>query len=383
MGTKVNRLRVIPRSILEHRASGRTGVWSRLARSIMRRPILYLVVAGGLMIGLALPALGLHLTSGDNRGVPLTTESTRGFALLRATLGPGALAPNQIVIDTGRRDGAYAPDDRRREPASSPSCGATPRSSRRRSSRPRCCRRARAAGRSPSATASSTGPGRSPRSASPARGTPGPSPPRPWSTASATPTSPTRGSPAAPTSSSPARRPSASTSSTRPTGRSRGSSLAVLVLSYLLLLRAFRSVVLPLKAVLINLLSVSATYGVLVLVFQHGLHSTLGLKGTPQIEAWIPIFLFAMLFGLSMDYEVFLLSRMREEWDKPPRQRGRGRLRPRAHRPHHHRRGADHDRRLLRLHRRLVRRPAGVRRRPLGGDPARRDDRPRAARARR
>jgi putative drug exporter of the RND superfamily len=60
---------------------------------------------------------------------------------------------------------------------------------------------------------------------------------------------------------------------------------------------------------------VSATYGVLVLTFQHGFHSVLGLQGSPQIEAWIPIFLFAMLFGLSMDYEVFLLSRMREEWD--------------------------------------------------------------------
>jgi RND superfamily putative drug exporter len=91
--------------------------------------------------------------------------------------------------------------------------------------------------------------------------------------------------------------------------------LAVLVLSYLLLMRAFRSLVLPLKAVLLNLLSVSATYGVLVLTFEHGFHNLLGLQGASEIEAWIPIFLFAMLFGLSMDYEVFLLSRMREEWD--------------------------------------------------------------------
>jgi len=83
----------------------------------------------------------------------------------------------------------------------------------------------------------------------------------------------------------------------------------------LLLLRAFRSIFLPLKAVVLNVLSVGATYGILVIVFQHGFHSVLGLQGTPQIEAWIPIFLFAMLFGLSMDYEVFLLSRMREEWD--------------------------------------------------------------------
>jgi RND superfamily putative drug exporter len=92
--------------------------------------------------------------------------------------------------------------------------------------------------------------------------------------------------------------------------------LAVLVASYFLLLRAFRSVVLPLKAVIMNLLSVSATYGVLVLVFQHGWGESIGLQQSPQIEAWIPIFLFAMLFGLSMDYEVFLLSRVREEWER-------------------------------------------------------------------
>ena len=91
--------------------------------------------------------------------------------------------------------------------------------------------------------------------------------------------------------------------------------LAVLVISYMLL-RAFRSVVLPVKAVFMNLLSVAATYGVLVLFFQHGCGATLlGLRSSSQIEGWIPIFLFAVLFGLSMDYEVFLLSRMREEWE--------------------------------------------------------------------
>jgi putative drug exporter of the RND superfamily len=92
--------------------------------------------------------------------------------------------------------------------------------------------------------------------------------------------------------------------------------LVVLVITYFVLLRAFRSVVLPAKAVLMNLLSISATYGVLVLVFQHGIGTAVGFHGSPQIEAWIPIFLFAMLFGLSMDYEIFLLTRMREEWDK-------------------------------------------------------------------
>jgi RND superfamily putative drug exporter len=91
---------------------------------------------------------------------------------------------------------------------------------------------------------------------------------------------------------------------------------AVLVISYFLLLRAFRSVLLPIKAVFMNLLSVAATYGVLVFCFQHAAGRVLfGLQSSPQIDGWIPIFLFAMLFGLSMDYEVFLLTRMREEWD--------------------------------------------------------------------
>jgi putative drug exporter of the RND superfamily len=92
--------------------------------------------------------------------------------------------------------------------------------------------------------------------------------------------------------------------------------LAVLIVSYFVLMRAFRSVVLPLKAVVMNLLSVSAAYGVLVLAFEHHWGSVLGLEASPQIDGWIPIFLFAVLFGLSMDYEVFLLSRMREEWDR-------------------------------------------------------------------
>jgi RND superfamily putative drug exporter len=93
--------------------------------------------------------------------------------------------------------------------------------------------------------------------------------------------------------------------------------LAVLALTYLLLLRAFRSLLLPLKAVLLNLLSISASYGMLVVFFKWGLGSdVLGLYQYPQVEGWIPIFLFAMLFGLSMDYEVFLVSRMREAWDE-------------------------------------------------------------------
>jgi RND superfamily putative drug exporter len=91
--------------------------------------------------------------------------------------------------------------------------------------------------------------------------------------------------------------------------------VAVLVATYVLLLRAFRSVLLPLKAILLNLLSIGAAYGLTVAVFKWGWGEPFGLTGYDQIEGWIPVMLFAMLFGLSMDYEVFLVSRMREEWD--------------------------------------------------------------------
>ena len=90
---------------------------------------------------------------------------------------------------------------------------------------------------------------------------------------------------------------------------------AVLVLSFLLLMVVFRSLVLPLKAVIMNLLSVGAAYGVMVAVFQWGwLGSVIGIGQTGPIDPWIPVAMFTILFGLSMDYEVFLLSRIREEW---------------------------------------------------------------------
>jgi RND superfamily putative drug exporter len=90
---------------------------------------------------------------------------------------------------------------------------------------------------------------------------------------------------------------------------------AVLVLSFLLLMLVFRSVLVPLKAVIMNLLSVGAAYGVVVAIFQWGWAKDLfGIGKAGPVEAWAPMMLFAIVFGLSMDYEVFLLSRMREEF---------------------------------------------------------------------
>ena len=88
----------------------------------------------------------------------------------------------------------------------------------------------------------------------------------------------------------------------------------VLTLSFLLLMLVFRSLLVPLKAVIMNLLSIGAAYGVIIALFQWGWLSDLtGVEPGP-IETWVPMMLFAVVFGLSMDYEVFLLSRIREEW---------------------------------------------------------------------
>ena len=91
----------------------------------------------------------------------------------------------------------------------------------------------------------------------------------------------------------------------------------VLALAFLLLLVAFRSIVVPLKAIVLNLLSVGASYGVLVLVFQHHwAEPLLGFTSNGAIISWLPLFLFVVLFGLSMDYQVFIVSRIREAYDR-------------------------------------------------------------------
>jgi RND superfamily putative drug exporter len=89
------------------------------------------------------------------------------------------------------------------------------------------------------------------------------------------------------------------------------------IVTFILLARAFRSLLLPAKAVLLNVLSVAAAWGVVTLVWQHGWgsHAIWGIDATGSIPSWMPLMIFAFLFGLSMDYEVFILSRMREEFD--------------------------------------------------------------------
>jgi uncharacterized membrane protein YdfJ with MMPL/SSD domain len=312
LGHGVNRLRVIPRRILDRRAQAdETGLWHRLATSIMRRPVLWFSAAAGIMLALAIPALGLALTGGDNRGIPLTTEATRGLHVLQTTLGPGTLAPHQIVVDTHRPGGAGDPAvqaaerrlvaELRRDPGIVPQTVAAPVLV-----PPAQARQAnlvdgtgrvvqiRAAGRTDAGTDGAIG------LVHRIRGTHVHAAAFPPGTDVIVTGAPAFGVDFI----------------DKAYGAFPWLVLAVLVVSYFLLARAFRSVVLPAKAVVMNLLSVSAAYGVLVLAFEHGWGEPLGLQQSPQIDGWIPIFLFAVLFGLSMDYEVFLLSRMREEWER-------------------------------------------------------------------
>ena len=263
------------------------------------------------MLALALPALQLRVTGGDNRATPHGTEASEGLYLLEASIGPGPLAPQQIVIDTGRPGGASSPATVAAELRLIASLRGDPRVQpatiqARAISTPAIARQAdlvdgdgqalqvRASGRTDAGTTEAKALVHSIRAVYiPAAGFPRSD--RVLLTGA----------------------PAFGVDFVEKAYNAFPWLVAmVLLITYLVLLRAFRSVVLPLKAVLLNLLSVSAAYGVLVLVFQHGIGSSLGFHTSPQIEAWIPIFLFATIFGISMDYEVFLLSRTREEWDR-------------------------------------------------------------------
>ncbi len=285
------------------RPEGEGGAWARIAETIMRRPALVAGVTAGFLVLCALPAPLLSLTPGSSKGLPSQSEAVQGLKLLERTLGPGTITPLIAVVDSGRAGGIG-------------------------SAAPAIARLVDEARRDPEVTIVQT-----------------------------------PGEPGRPTYLSPdaTRRYARIVVSTRhdygtdqakklalrfrhdyvprarfgsarvftgggpPAGvdfidRAYGVFpwlvLGVLAVTYLVLMRAFRSLLLPLKAVILNLLSVGATYGLLVVAFRWGVGGLIGLPQADQIEAWIPIFLFAMLFGLSMDYEVFLLSRMRELYDE-------------------------------------------------------------------
>jgi RND superfamily putative drug exporter len=265
--------------------------WGRWARRLERRPALFAAAAAAFMIVLAIPALHLRLGSSDQGSDPQSTTTRKAYDLLATGFGPGFNGPLQLVAQTPTAN-----------------------------DKADFARVVKAAGNTPDVVASTppveVGGG--------------------ISTAEIVP----RGSPQA-----------ASTTTLLHTLRNdvipkagAGSAVNVLVggqtaifedfshvlagklplfigvvvlLSFLLLTAVFRSLVIPTMAALMNLLSVAAGFGVVVAVFQWGWGASLiGLDKTGPIEAFVPVLTFAILFGLSMDYEVFLVSRIYEEWHR-------------------------------------------------------------------
>jgi RND superfamily putative drug exporter len=319
-GAWLGRLRVVPVRVLEARMDSSSGFWVRLSTSIMRRPWPFLVVGSALLIALAVPTLWISMTPGSNKGLPAQSEAVQGMLRLERSVGEGTLAPTQIIVDAGKPNGIWQPTELaaigrlaaelRADPAMStqPSAVAAVSDLLAKGDTPAARKQATTAGLVDASgqyalvLAASRDAYGSEQAQDLARRI--------------------RSSEVAQ-----ARFP-AGTTVLVGGGPAAGIDFIdqiygsfpylivfVLGISFILLMRAFRSVLLPLKAVILNVLSVSAAYGLLVMVFQFGWGEWAGLPQTGQIEAWIPIFLFAMLFGLSMDYEVFLVTRMRELYD--------------------------------------------------------------------
>jgi RND superfamily putative drug exporter len=278
------------------------GFWARLARSIMRRPVFFLVGGSALLLAAAVPVFALQLTPGSVHGIPRYPQAVRGFDLLSNAVGPGVVSPSQVLVDAGPGGNVLAPQTQQE----------IGRFIRRTQSDPEVAHVFYApSGRfvDPShryaqvivAGRHEYGDEPSQRFVKRLRSDIIPSVQWPRGVIARAGGGPPQGVDFL----------------QRSYGVFPWLVLGVLVLTYFLLLRAFRSVILPLKAVILNLLSVAAAYGMLVIVFRWGAgENVAGLYQFPQVEGWIPIFLFAMLFGLSMDYEVFLVSRMREVWDE-------------------------------------------------------------------
>ena len=278
------------------------GRWARLAGAIMRRPVAVLVVGTGALLVMAAPALTLELTPGSFSSISGTRPSIVGLHLLRDGVGAGAVAPTHVVVDTGRTDGADEPALRaavdrlgdllvrdpealivasgRESPYVDPSRRYTRVivAGRHEYGEPESRRFVERLRRDLVPAA---------RFPDPARVDAGGAPPQGVDFVD------------------------------RAYGAFPWLVLGTLALTFLVLRRAFGSPVLALQAVVLNLFTTGAVYGLLVAVFQWGAGAqALGIEETGQIEAWIPIFLFAVLFGISMDYEVFLVTRMREVWDE-------------------------------------------------------------------
>lgn len=289
LGDRINRLRVpfITRRGYQRRD---TSLWSRIAHAVMRAPVVSLVLSAGLLILLALPTLGLQTGAAGVSSFPQSFESRSGFEVLQAKFSTGVVNPTHVIIDGDPADPAVrgAIDALKARIDADPEFGPIAEET---VANAAWLRMPIIAGDPVSAEAiAAVGRLRNEYIPEAFAGVP----------AEALVTGDTAGN---------------------MDWFEVADAAAivvfpfVLVLSFLLLMLVFRSIVIPLNAIAMNLLSVGAAYGVLVLVFQRGIGNELfGFQQVDTVEAWIPVFLFSVLFGLSMDYHVFLLSRIKERY---------------------------------------------------------------------
>jgi RND superfamily putative drug exporter len=301
LAAKLDRVRLIPRRIVERREAERN-FWVRLSRAIMRRPVVFATGTVAALLLLASPVLALELGPGSNKGIPQDLEGVQGLNVISDAVGEGALAPTALVIDTHRAGGADAPGVREAIDSLESGLASDPEVARVDFDPMGGSQYVDGSRRYIHIEVT----GRSEYGSPPAldfvdrlRGD----------------IVPAAGFPAGVDVFAGGGPPSGVDFLDVTYGAFPWLILAVLLLTYVLLLRAFRSILLPLKAIVLNMLSIGAAYGLLVIFFKWGGADALGLISFDQIEGWIPVFVFAMVFGLSMDYEVFLVSRMREEWD--------------------------------------------------------------------
>ena len=280
LGTRINSVRVMPRRLID-RGHPEDGAWGRWARFVLRRPVA--VAAAGLLIVVALAGLGtqLHASEAELRYFPGTgTAIDARDQLAAAGITPGVMKPLNVLVEGG----GDADEIAARLRAVPGVAGATAPPEWRRGQNSLVEGFATIDGAAPGIQATIDRVNTSLEGAG------------------------------------------ATLTGTAAIDRDFLHALfgsfpyalaLVLILTLILLTRAFRSVVLALKAVVLNLLSLTAAFGIVVFIFQQGHGSSLwGVVASHSITAYIPVMIFAFLFGLSMDYEVFMLSRMREAYDE-------------------------------------------------------------------
>jgi uncharacterized membrane protein YdfJ with MMPL/SSD domain len=292
LGDRVDRLRVPWLGRRVAASAGEEGpLWRRAVLAVMRRPAISLIATTVLLLALASPVLGLKMGSAGTSALPNDTVAKQGLVALQRDFPSGATDPVNVVVDGSRNDPGVQQ-------------GLTRLRARLAGDRDFAAR-ALTVQSGPRVVVTSV-----PLTVEPSSGRASAAVDRlrddyvPAAFGATADRVLVGGSPA-----------EARDSFAVDAGWLPIVIAFVLTLSFVLLTLAFRSIAIPLTAIAVNLLSVGAAYGILVLVFQKGVGiDLLGFTKVERIDAWVPIFLFSVLFGLSMDYQVFLLSRIHERW---------------------------------------------------------------------